>query len=186
MKRAIDKNILCNSCCQKGKTAWNRGLTKEDPRVQKYSRKVGEFNHSKKTKEYLRNLMLGKTYEEIHGYEEAQKIKLKQRLNSLERMDIHKIFFNKNACKYFDWLNMYNGWNGQHAMNGGEKEVLGYFVDYYEPKLNLVIEWDEKYHNTPKQTRKDKIRENEIIKFLNCNFYRIDETTNKMRLVNSE
>ena len=35
-----------------------------------------------------------------------------------------------------------------HAENIGEfciKE-LGYFLDYYEPNLNLVIEWNEKQH----------------------------------------
>lgn len=52
--------------------------------------------------------------------------------------------------------------------------------------LNIVIEWDEKYHNKSKQKRKDKIREKEIIKFLKCDFYRVDESSGKIRLVNNE
>ncbi len=82
--------------------------------------------------------------------------------------------YNKMACLYFDWLNMWNGWNGQHALNRGEKQVNGYFVDYYEPNLNIVIEWDEEYHyenNTLQE--KDIQRQNEIVGELQCDFYRI-------------
>ena len=86
------------------------------------------------------------------------------------------IGFNKVACEYFDWLNKYNGWNGQHAMNGGEKKVAGYFVDYYESIYNIVIEWDEDNHYfNGKLKKKDIERMNEIKEVLNCDFYRIRE-----------
>lgn len=35
---------------RRGQVAWNKGLTKEDPRVAKYSRVPGEFKHSEETK----------------------------------------------------------------------------------------------------------------------------------------
>jgi very-short-patch-repair endonuclease len=63
------------------------------------------------------------------------------------------------------------GWNGRHALNGGELQVLQYFVDYYEPDLNLVIEWDEPHHKYRRE--KDKIRQERIEKKLNCIFIRI-------------
>ena len=49
--------------------------------------------------------------------------------------------------------------------------VVGYFVDGYILKLNLVIEIDEK----PKNKEKDIRREKEIKKELNCSFLRIKD-----------
>jgi|TARA_B100001964_G_scaffold181616_1_gene200851 hypothetical protein len=178
LNRAIGDNKKCISCAQKGKTPWNKGLDKSDPRVQKYIHKVGEFQHTEETKELLRNKVLGKTYEEIMGVEKSLKTKQKHRKRTLKRMDTHKIFFNDLACEYFDWLNKMNDWDGQHALNGGEKQVCGYFVDYYEPEHNIVIEWDEPYHHKKKSVfTKDRIREQEILKELNCDFYRINQET---------
>jgi very-short-patch-repair endonuclease len=85
--------------------------------------------------------------------------------------------FNKKACEFFDKLNESKRWNGMHGNNGGEKKIKKYWVDYYEPNLNIVIEWDEKEHNYPKNKEKDKIRQQEIINYLNCSFYRIEEKT---------
>ncbi len=80
-----------------------------------------------------------------------------------------------NACKFFEYLNKEFNLKGLHALNGGEFYIkdLGYFLDYYESDLNLVIEWDEKSHKYKK--KKDKIREDEIIKYLKCTFIRIKE-----------
>ncbi|MBC8427905.1 MAG: hypothetical protein H8D94_00380 [Candidatus Pelagibacter sp.] len=56
----------------------------------------------------------------------------------------------------------------------GEKNIIGYSLDYYEPELNLVIEWDEEYHfKNDKLKEKDVIRQHKIIDELNCDFYRI-------------
>ena len=81
------------------------------------------------------------------------------------------ISYNVKACAIFDEINREKGWNGQHALHGGEKQVIGYSVDYYEPILNIVIEFDEKFHS--KQIDKDISRQQKIIKYLGCKFYRI-------------
>lgn len=81
--------------------------------------------------------------------------------------------FNINACEIFDKINETFGWNGVHALNGGEHKVLSYFVDYYEPKLNLVIEYDEKYHKYHKE--KDIVRQEKIVEQLKCDFIRVQE-----------
>ena len=68
------------------------------------------------------------------------------------------------------------GWNGKYATKNGEQKVIGYFVDYYEPNLNVVIEWDDQSHFLlGKLKKKDLLRENNIKKELNCSFYRIKE-----------
>ena len=51
--------------------------------------------------------------------------------------------------------------------------VLNYTVDFYIPELNLVIEYDEKWHN--QYLEQDKKREDEIIDALNCDFIRVLE-----------
>ena len=65
----------------------------------------------------------------------------------------------------------------QHAENGGEFKVAGYFVDGYSKEHNLVIEYDEPFHYDWKgQLReKDKRREIDIKNVLNCKFIRIKE-----------
>ena len=107
--------------------------------------------------------------QEISKTYKRKRFKLKVVKNSYSHAN-----YNELACKYFDWLNMYMSWDGQHAKYKGEKSVIGYSLDYYEPELNLVIEWDEEYHfKNDKLREKDIIRQSKIIDELNCDFYRI-------------
>ena len=83
--------------------------------------------------------------------------------------------YNKSACVIFEEINKEMGWNGRHAENGGEFLIkeLGYWVDYYEPNLNIVIEFDEPRHKYKKT--QDSIRQTRIVDLLNCKFYRLQE-----------
>lgn len=83
--------------------------------------------------------------------------------------------FNPEACKLIEEYGIQNGYNFQHALNGGEFYIkeLGYFVDGYDKENNIVIEYYEKYHNGPKRREKDTIRENKIIEYLNCKFIKL-------------
>lgn len=87
--------------------------------------------------------------------------------------------FNKRACKYFDNLNDQNGWNLQHALNGGEFRVIGYSLDAYDKIRNIVVEYDEPMHyNLDGNLRfKDVIRQQRIISHLGCKFFRYNEKT---------
>lgn len=49
-----------------------------------------------------------------------------------------------------------------------------YIIDGYCAALNLAIEVDEKYHQKPEQLKKDKEREQSIIKNVGCKFLRLD------------
>ncbi len=79
------------------------------------------------------------------------------------------------ACELFAKINKEMGWNGQYTFNGGEFRVLRYHVDYYEPNLNIVIEYDEKFHKSTDQKEIDELRQRKIVKTLNCRFFRIKE-----------
>lgn len=97
--------------------------------------------------------------------------------------------FNPKACEYFKNLNEIGGFNGRHALNGGEFYLKsdGYFLDFYDQEHNLVIEWDEPRHYYSDGTlkTKDLIRQNNIIKALGCDFYRYSERTGKSKRVNT-
>lgn len=100
-------------------------------------------------------------------------------LNRLQQMH-GQLFpnYNKNICRVFDEINQTLGWNGLHAENGGEHhlKILGYWLDYYEPTQNVVIEFYEKYHFTRSgQLEKDEVRRKEITTELNCKFIILTE-----------
>jgi len=55
-----------------------------------------------------------------------------------------------------------------------QKRVAGYFIDGFCPMFNLAIEIDEPYHKKKEQLNKDKYREEQINKELQCSFLRIE------------
>ena len=84
--------------------------------------------------------------------------------------------YNSDACKIIDEYGKKNGYNFQHAENGGEIEVCGYWVDGYDKEKNVVIEYYEKKHL--KQKEYDKIRKQKIINHLGCTFIELKEWEN--------
>lgn len=75
------------SIAHKGQKAWNKGLTKDDPRVAKYCRKVGTYKPSEKTKKLMslshkgkpainrRKIICIETNEIFNSISEASKLK---------------------------------------------------------------------------------------------------------------
>jgi hypothetical protein len=117
-----------------------------------------------------------------------QDVKTKIRKTVIEKLKqqfggIHP-WYNKTACKYFDELNKQNGWNLQHAENGGEFyiEELGYWADAYDKEKNIVVEYDEPKHYkiNGELKEKDVHRMNEIYEHLKCEFWRYNEKENKL------
>lgn len=92
------------------------------------------------------------------------------------------------GCRYIDDLNDKFGWNLQHAENGGEISMFGYFFDGYDKERNIVFEYDEPRHYIDIENNilcdKDIERQNYIIKNLNCEFYRYNEAIDKFYKVN--
>jgi hypothetical protein len=108
--------------------------------------------------------------------------KRKIRIKRIEYLQTHNGIapaYNKKACEYFNRLMKENKTNIQHAENGGEFYIkgLGYWVDGYDKENNIVYEFDERFHS--RQKKKDKQRQREIQKLLNCKFIRIKDETKK-------
>ena len=103
-------------------------------------------------------------------------------IESLPNYNGTKARYSHKACEYINKLNEQNNWNLQHAENGGEYSICGYFVDGYDAKLNIVFEYDESSHYKDKYNNilkdKDIQRQNNIIKELNCEFWRYNEYLN--------
>lgn len=201
------KSFLSNKKDKCLKCAMNSEEYKEKQKFSKLGERNGMYGntHTKEVKEKLSKcLKLRMSIPEnikklkTRKWTEEQKIKHKNAINNPDRIKLLRNYrlsqiknsggfpsYNKNACKFFDILNEKLNLKGYHALNGGEQIVEGYSIDYYDENNNLLIEWDEKRHNEPKIKQKDLIRQNYILKKLNCKFYRIDETTKKVYKVDS-
>jgi hypothetical protein len=118
-----------------------------------------------------------------YGRKHSENTKIKMRCSMIQRLkDLgfhYRGNFNKVACEYFDKLNKQNGWSLQHAMNGGEIDVLGYWVDGYDKDKNIIVEYDEpKHYDCFGNLRpKDVKRMSRIINQTGCKFFRYNERT---------
>ena len=114
----------------------------------------------------------------------SEETKTKQRVSMLRHIEEEcqqhiTPRYSKKAIQYIEKLNEEKGWHLQHAENGGEKFVNGYWVDGYDKNLNIVFEYDEPHHykNIEQNILKEKdlLRQHYIINTLKCEFYRYNE-----------
>ena len=117
----------------------------------------------------------------IPGKPHSEESRRKQRIKTLEYLSTVKgqiaPRYNVNSIKIIEQYGKDNGYNFQHAENGGEFHVkeLGYWVDAYDKEKNVVLEIDESHHfdKNGDYTDRDKRRQEEICKLLQCTFIRI-------------
>jgi hypothetical protein len=83
--------------------------------------------------------------------------------------------YNTKSIYYLDLLSENLGIIIQHALNGGEKKFVRYWVDGYIEKYNICIEWDEKHHNGTRQKERDIKKELFLIENFSCKIIRINE-----------
>ena len=131
-------------------------------------------HHSAKTIEKIKENM-----PDMSGDKNPSKrpeVRKKLRLKAIERMNRQNVVpsYNENSIPIIENYGKENGYNFQHATNGGEVQVIGYFVDGYDKEKNVVIEYYEKWHK--RQIERDERRKQEIVDFLNCKFIILKET----------
>lgn len=189
--RAVKKNSLCNSCAQKGNIPWNKGK-RGVQRPNKTSFKKGQIPWNRGKKVWTRNNphpFQGKhhTEEAVKKMREAKfgkkrgpetiKHRRNQRLAAIARIERTKgqvsPRYNPKACKLIDEYGKQHGYSFRHAENGGEFHIkeLGYWVDGYDAKKNVVIEVYEPKHQL--RAEKDRLRKEEIVGHLGCQFIEI-------------
>lgn len=165
LKDSVEKNRECNSCSKIGS---------KNP----FYKKVYTPEERKRYGQFVKNSL---KYQEFHKSGRSAEISRNLVINRILKYGI-PIGVNKKSCEFFNFLNQKMNWNGKHAFNNDTKmehKELGYLIDYYEPNLNIIVEWDEERHYYKNGELKDKDikRQNNLKNHLNCQFYRIREKT---------
>lgn len=158
-----------------GRTAWNKGKkgaqvawNKGKPWSDETKRRMSEGSmgcgHTEETKEKISTRS-----KIVQGKPEARRRARKRALQRIEQSiaDGGQICpaYNQRACEYFHQFDEINQTRGQYATNGGEYRVegFGYFLDYINHEMKLIIEWDEEAHyRNGKLRQKDVRRQKEI------------------------
>lgn len=189
--KATHNNSKCRACVnfKKGQSAWNKGLpqwwdnaSKGRPAWNKgkkgvYSeeslRKMSEVRKGKPLSEKHRQ-NLSKSHMGKSKGPHSEETKSKMRQSTIKRISQNKgqiaPRYNPTACKLIDEYGKLHGYNFQHAENGGEFYIDGYWLDGYDKEKNVVIEYYEKFHNKEKNKKRDAYRKQRIIDLLKCEF----------------
>jgi hypothetical protein len=83
--------------------------------------------------------------------------------------------YNVNSIIYLDMISQKLEMPIQHALNGGEKKFIKYWVDGYVQEHNICIEWDEEHHNAKRQKERDNVKEKFLKENFSCIIIRINE-----------
>lgn len=154
------------------KFGWAKGLTKETSK-----------SLAKLSKTFKERLKEGKIIPSWTGKHHSEETKKKLRESTISFIRKTKNFtnprFNPNSCTYIDKLNESKDWHLQHAKNGGEKYIDGFWLDGYDKDLNIAFEYDEPTHYEDVEANLLKDRDIQRMKYihekLNCRFFRYNE-----------
>lgn len=147
---------------------------------EKTRRRVSETQKGKVLGEETRNKMS----QSRRGKPRSQETVKKIRLSVIQRIEKRKGFqlcpnWNPRACEYFEKWDIDHNTEGQYATNGGEYKIkeLGYWVDYINHDMKIIMEYDEKHHyHQDKLSEKDMKRQAEIQDyFKDYTFIRVKE-----------
>jgi hypothetical protein len=122
----------------------------------------------------------------FYGKKHDEESRIKMRISALNRVVKNNGHINigKNETKYFIKLEDEMKWNGIfYGKNNNQYIIkdLGYSLDYYEPNLNIVVEYDEPRHYIRGNLRqKDMQRMIEIKNALKCRFFRYNEKIDQL------
>ncbi len=92
-----------------------------------------------------------------------QKIRIARGKQIRKNYGISAPAYNLKACEWFKNFDIQNNTEGRYAVYGDGEIFLkgvGYFVDYFNEKLKLIIEWDEEFH----YNKNNELRKNDIFK----------------------
>ena len=177
------KNSLCKRCFQIGDKAFWYGKEMSESTKKKISNSIIGRKPSFKTRQKLSESKKGNKnpfFKKLFDYKHRENLRCAI-IKRIKKYGIHSKNFNPNACKFIDAYGKKNGYNFQHALNGGEISVGGYLLDGYDKDRNIIFEYDERHHNREKFIKKDLFRQNYIIeKMKPTKFIRYDEWNNRL------
>ena len=169
MKKKISESLKSHSVSKETKLKISRSL-KGEKLSEETRNKMSKSRKGRKrpdVSKFMKKFHKGKTLSEDHKNKISKTVRLqmieltKLRLEKNEQLIPN---WNPQACDYFENFDKENKTLGRHARNGGEFYIkeLGYWLDYINHDLKLIIEYDEKYHQNKNQRKKDMKRQREI------------------------
>lgn len=175
--------IECANKARRGKPSWN--ANKFSGTYKKCQICEAEFyDEPNRTRKYCSNKCAAISRTGLNNSSKRPEVRHKLRLVKLQKVEEAigsggqvTPFYNKKACLLFEKLMRENGTFIQHAENGGEFKVIGYFVDGYDKENNIVYEYDEDHHFNKDGTLCDRDiqRQRDIEDYLKCKFVRIKD-----------
>jgi hypothetical protein len=181
--RADKRKQNCNSCAQKIAQAgekngmFGKHHSEETKLIIKEKRKLQMCSTETRDKMSISGKLRFEKYNHLLGRKFTDETRNKMRIIAANRIHDNKWHpsFNITACEIIENYGKLNGYNFQHAMNGGEYFIkeLGYWVDGYDKEKNIVIEYYEKAHQY--FINEDELRINKIKEFLNCEIIILNE-----------
>lgn len=160
LSKEMDRRIRKASEFHKGRKAWNKGRknTEEEKKRQKEIMRQYFIEHPedlelrrKKAIERSQDLEVRKkisnTVSKLWQDKDYRK-KLRLAHANRARRQGQSPSYNELSCKFFSQFDRDFNTQGQYATNGGEYfiKALGYWMDYINFDLKLIIEWDERSH----------------------------------------
>lgn len=162
--------------CEKNNTICVKCATKESKKYINRSFQKTKGYRKMMSKKLKSARKLSKKY---NSEECREKLRI-AKLNQIKKLGT-QYNYNPVACKFIENFGKKNGYNFQHALNGGEVIVSGYSLDGYDKDKNVVFEYDEPKHNCISVKKNDQIRENRIIEKIKPKiFIRYNEEDNEL------
>jgi hypothetical protein len=140
---------------------------------------LSQIERIRKTRRFANGAQFSGEKNGMYGKNHTEDTKRKMRIKRTQRFLKTGLTprVNLSACSAIDKLGYELGYKFQHGNNGGEFYIkqLGYYVDGYDQKNNVVVEYDELHHLQETRKIKDDVRQTEIIELLKCKFIRLVE-----------
>ena len=156
-----------------GESNPNYNTSYYDRWVEKFGKEIADEMNDRVSKQKARNGSDNGNYGRKKRTEELERM----RESAIKRVIRQgtAVGYNPNSIPILEEYANENGYNIQHAENGGEYQVPNttFFVDAYDVENNVVIEYDENYHLNENQVEKDRKRQQIIGNILKCKFVRI-------------
>ena len=166
LKRDEKKNLLCKSCCRKGKRFSDEHRKKlSECKIGKKQSIIVRLKNSNTNKQRFLNdpslkKKMSETSKRILHLPEIRK----RHIEAMAKVNFLGKTYDVGQLELIEKWNRL-GFNFQPNYQIHTNDFLCY-IDGYDKKHNVILEYDAKYHLKPYQQKKDLVRQNKIIEII--------------------